>query len=91
MATALDNTDMPWSCVSPPEHGAKVSSLGAIRILAKLREFHQSLCLHPTKNLGVVWASTCLDEPCEQGSNVVLEATVLCRGRPKAMLGAAMP
>jgi hypothetical protein len=59
--------------------------------LAKLRELRQSLCPHPAKNPGVAWGSTCLDGPCEQGPNVVLEATVLCRERPEAMLGAAMP
>jgi hypothetical protein len=59
-------------------------------MLAKLRELHQSLRPHPVKNTGVAWGSTCLDGPCEQGPNVVLEATVLCRGRPEAMLGATM-
>jgi hypothetical protein len=68
-----------------------VSSLGSRRILVKLRELHQSLCPHPVKNPGATWGSTCLNKPCEQGPNVVLEATVLRRGRPKAMLGAAMP
>jgi hypothetical protein len=43
MATPLDNLAIPWSCVRPPEHGAKVSSLGARRMLAKLGELH--LCL----------------------------------------------
>jgi hypothetical protein len=90
MATPLDNTYMPWSYVCPPMHGAKVSSLGARRILVKLRELHQSLCLRPAKNPGAARGSTCLDGPCEQGPNVALEATVLRRGRPKAMLGAVM-
>jgi hypothetical protein len=60
-------------------------------MLAKLRELHQSLFPHPAKNPSAAWGNRCLDEPCEQGRNVVLEATVLRRGRPKAMLGAAMP
>jgi hypothetical protein len=77
MATSLDNTNMPWSCVRPSKHRAKVSSLGARRILVKLRELHQSLCPHPAKNTGAAWGSKCLDGPCEQGPNVVLEATVL--------------
>jgi hypothetical protein len=60
-------------------------------MLAKLGELHQFLCSHPAKNPGAAWGSTCLDEPCEQGPNVVLEATVLRRERPEAMLRAAMP
>jgi hypothetical protein len=60
-------------------------------MLAKLRELHQSLFPHPAKNLSASWGSTCLDGPCEQGPNVVLESTVLRRGRPEAMVGAAMP
>jgi hypothetical protein len=77
MATSLDNIVMPWSCVRPPEHGAKMSSLGGRRMLAKVRELHQSLRPHPAKNPGAAWGSTCLDGPCEHGPNVVLEATVL--------------
>jgi hypothetical protein len=90
MATPLDNIVMPWSCVRPPEHGTQVSSLGARRMLAKLGELHQSLCLHPAKNPGATWGSTCLDGPCEKGPNAVLEATMLRRGRPKAILGTVM-
>jgi hypothetical protein len=91
MAPLLDNFVVPWSCVHPPECRAEVASLGARRMLAKLGELYQSLCLHPAKNPGAAWGSTCLDGPCEQGPNVVLEATVLHRGRPEAMLGAVMP
>jgi hypothetical protein len=54
-------------------------------MLAKLRELHQPLCLRPTKNPGASWGSTCLDGLCEQRPNMVLEATVLHRDRPKAM------
>jgi hypothetical protein len=86
MATPLDNIVMPWSCVRPPEHGAKVSYLGARRMLAKLGELHQPLCPHLAKNPGAAWGSTCLDEPCEQAPNMVLEATVLRRGRPEVEL-----
>jgi hypothetical protein len=60
-------------------------------MLAKLGELHQPLRPRPVKNPGGERGSTCLDGPCEQGPNVLLEATVLCRGRPKAMLGAALP
>jgi hypothetical protein len=35
MAKPLDNYAMSWSCVRPPEHSARVSSLGARRMLAK--------------------------------------------------------
>jgi hypothetical protein len=86
MATPLDNIVMPWPCVRPPEHGAEVSSLGARRMLANLGELHQPLCPRPTKNPGAAWGSTCPDGPCEQGPNMVLEATVLRWGRPEAML-----
>jgi hypothetical protein len=76
MAPSLDNFAIPWSCVRPPECRSRLSSLGARRMLAKLRELHQSLFPHPVKNLGAAWGSTCLDGPCEQGPNVVLEAIV---------------
>jgi hypothetical protein len=56
-------------------------------MLAKLGELHQSLCPRPVRNSGAAWGSTCLDGPCEQGPNVVLEDTVLCRERLEAMLG----
>jgi hypothetical protein len=59
-------------------------------MLAKLGELHQSMCPCPAKNLGAAWGSTCLDGPCEKGPNVVLEATMLHRGRPKVMLGTAV-
>jgi hypothetical protein len=83
MAPPLDNFVIPWSCVRPPEHRARVSSLGARRMLAKWGELHQSLCLRPTRNLGAAWGSTCLDGPCEQGSDVVLEITVLRHRGPR--------
>jgi hypothetical protein len=91
MATPLDNFATPWSCVCPPEHRARVSSFSARRMLAKLGELHQSLCPHPTRNPGAARGCTCLDGPCEQGPNVVLEAIVLCREKLEAMLGASMP
>jgi hypothetical protein len=84
MATPLDNIVMSWSCVRPPEHRAKMSSLEARRMLAKLGELHQPPYPHPARNPGAAWGSTCLDEPCEQRPNMVLEATVLRRERPKA-------
>jgi hypothetical protein len=55
-------------------------------MLAKFGELHQSLWPHPVRNPGAAWGSTCLDGPCEQGPNVVLEATVLRRERPEVML-----
>jgi hypothetical protein len=85
MAT-LDNPAQPWSCVRPPEHSARVSSLGARRMLVKLGELHQSLCPRPVRNLGGTWGSTCLDGPCEQEPNVVLETTVLRREWPEVKL-----
>jgi hypothetical protein len=54
-------------------------------MLAKLGELHQPLCLRPAKNPGAAWGSTCLDGPCAQRPNMVLEATVLRQDRPKAM------
>jgi hypothetical protein len=85
MARPLDNIVMHWLCARPPEHRAKVPSVGARRMFAKLRELHQPLCLRPAKNPGAAWGSTCLDEPCEERPNMVLEATVLCQDRPEAM------
>jgi hypothetical protein len=60
-------------------------------MLAKLGELHQSLCPCPARNPGAAWGSTCLDGPCEQGPDVVLETTVLRRERPEAMLCVAIP
>jgi hypothetical protein len=54
-------------------------------MLAKLGELHQPMCPRPVKNPGATWGSTFLDGPCEQRPNMVLEATVLRRDRPKAM------
>jgi hypothetical protein len=90
MAPSFDNFSVPWSCVRPPECRTKVSSLGARRMLAKLRELYKSRCPHLAKNPGVAWGNTCLDRSCEQRPNVVLEATLLCWGRPEAMLGTVM-
>jgi hypothetical protein len=81
MEKPLDNSAMPWSCVHPLEHNARVSSPGARRMLVKLGELHQSQCSHPARNPGAAWGSTCLDRPCEQGPNVVLETTMLHRER----------
>jgi hypothetical protein len=89
MAEPRYNFATPWSCVRLPERRARVPSLGARRMLVKLGELHQSLCLRPARNPGAVWSSTCLNVPCEQGPNLVLEATVLRRERPEAMLGVA--
>jgi hypothetical protein len=60
-------------------------------MLAKLGELHQSLCPRPVRNPGATWGSTCLDGPCEQGPDVVLEAIVLHWKRPEAMLCVAIP
>jgi hypothetical protein len=65
MAKPLDNYEMPWSCVRPPEHSARVSSLGTKRMLAKLGELDQSLCLLLARNPGAAWGRTCPDGPCE--------------------------
>jgi hypothetical protein len=55
-------------------------------MLAKLGELHQPLCPRPAKNPSATWGSTCLNRPCEQRPNMVLEAAVLHRGRLKAEL-----
>jgi hypothetical protein len=86
MATPLDNIVTPCLCVRLPERRAKMSCLGARRMLVKLGELHQPLCPRPAKNPGAAWGSTCLDRPCEQRPNMVLEAGVLHRERPKAEL-----
>jgi hypothetical protein len=86
MATPLDNMVAPWLCVHPPEHRAKISSLGARRMLAKLGELHIPLRPHLVKNSGAAWGSTCLDRPCEQRPNMVLEVVVLRWERSKAEL-----
>jgi hypothetical protein len=86
MAEPLDNFAILWSCVRSPEHRARVSSIGARRMLAKLGELHQSLCPCPVRNPGATWGSTCLDGPCEQGPNVVLQTTTLRLERPEVKL-----
>jgi hypothetical protein len=86
MATSLDNIVKPWLCVHPPEHGFEIASLEARRMLAKLGELHQPLHPRPAKNPGAAWGSTCLNRPCEQRPNMVLEVAVLHRERSKAEL-----
>jgi hypothetical protein len=86
MAPSFDNSSVSWSCVRPPECKAKVSSPGARRMLAKLGKLHQSLYLHPAKNPGAAWGSTCLDGPCGQGPDEASEAMVLRRERPEVKL-----
>jgi hypothetical protein len=82
----MDNIVTPWLCVRPPEYRAEVSSLEARRMLAKLGELHQPVHPRLVKNPGAAWGSTCLDEPCEQRPNMVLEVDVLHRERSKAEL-----
>jgi hypothetical protein len=72
--------------VCPPEYRAEVSSLEARRMLAKLEELHQPVLPRPTKNPGAAWGSTCLDRPCEERPNMVLEVVVLHQERSKAEL-----
>jgi hypothetical protein len=55
-------------------------------MLVKLGELHQSLRLPPARNPGAACGSTCLDGPCEQGPNVLLETIMLRQGRPKVTL-----
>jgi hypothetical protein len=86
VAKPLDNYAVPWSCVRPPERNSRVPSLGVRRMLAKLGELHQSLRPRPARNPGAAWGSTCLDGPCEQGPNVVVETTMLHRERPEVTL-----
>jgi hypothetical protein len=52
MVEPLYNFATPWSRVRPPERRARVPSLGARRMLAKLGELHQSLCPRPARNPG---------------------------------------
>jgi hypothetical protein len=40
----------------------------------------------PAKNPGAAWGSTCLDRPCEQRPNMVLEVAVLHQERLEAEL-----
>jgi hypothetical protein len=86
MATPLDNIVTPWLYVRPPEYRAEISSLEARRMLTKLGELHQPLRPRPAKNSSAAWGSTCLDRPCEQRFNMVLEIAVLHRERSKAEL-----
>jgi hypothetical protein len=55
-------------------------------MLLKLGELHQPL--HPSlaRNPGAAWGSTCLDRPCEQRPEVMLEITVPYRWRPEVTL-----
>jgi hypothetical protein len=86
MATPLDNIVTPWLYVRPPEHRSEISSLEARRMLAKLGDLHQPLRPRPAKNPGAAWGSTCIDRPCEQRPNMVLEVVVLHRERLEAEL-----
>jgi hypothetical protein len=86
MATSLDNIVVPWLYVHSPEYRAETSSLEARRMLAKLGELHQPVRPRPAKNPGAAWGSTCLDRPCEQRPNMVLEVAVLYWERSKAEL-----
>jgi hypothetical protein len=86
MAKQLSNSLVPWAYVCPPEHSTRSSSSGTRRMLAKLGELHQPLHPRPARNLGAAWGSTCLDRPCEQRSNVMLEITVLHRERLEVTL-----
>jgi hypothetical protein len=86
MAILLDNIVIPWLCVRPPEYRAEMSSLEARRMLAKLEELHQPVHPRTAKNPGAGWGSTCLDGPCEQRPNMVLEVVVLHRERSKVEL-----
>jgi hypothetical protein len=86
MATLVDNIVSPWLCVRPPECRAKVSSLEARRMLAKLGELHRPVHPCPVKNPGAAWGSTCHGGPCEERPNMVLEVAVLYQGRSKAEL-----
>jgi hypothetical protein len=55
-------------------------------------ESSTNLCTRAQQGIqGAAWGSTCLYGPCEQGPNVVLEATVLRRDRPEPMLGVVVP
>jgi hypothetical protein len=73
MVTSIDNIVTPWICVRLPEYRAEVSSLEARRMLAKLGELHQPVRPRPAKNPGAAWGSTCLDGPCMERPNMVLE------------------
>jgi hypothetical protein len=86
MATSVDSIVMPWLYVRPPEYRVEVSSLEARRMLAKLGELHQPMLPRPAKNPGAAWGSTCLDRPCEERPNMVLEVAVLHRERSKVEL-----
>jgi hypothetical protein len=83
MATSVDNIVTPWLCVHPPEYRAEILSLEARRMLVKLGELHQLVRPRPAKNPGAAWGSTCLDGPCMERPNMVLEVAVLHRGRSK--------
>jgi hypothetical protein len=77
MATPVVNIVMPWLCVHPPEYRVEVSSLEARRMLSKIKELHQPVLPRPAKNPGAAWGSTCLDRPCKERPNMLLEVTVL--------------
>jgi hypothetical protein len=86
MATSVDNIVTPLLYVRPPEYRAAVSFLEARKMLAKLGELYQPMHPRPAKNLGAAWGSTCLNKPCEERPNMVLEVAVLHQERSKAEL-----
>jgi hypothetical protein len=86
MAIPVDNIVTAWLCVRPPEYRPEVSSLEARRMLPKLGKLHQPVHSCPAKNPGAAWGCTCLDEPCEQRPNMVLEVAMLHQERSKAEL-----
>jgi hypothetical protein len=86
METAVENIVSPWLCVRPPERRAEVSSLKAIRMLAKLGELRRPIPSRPAKNPGAAWGSTYHDGTCKERPNMVLEVPELHRERSKAEL-----
>jgi hypothetical protein len=86
MANSVDNIVSPRLCVRPPECRAAVSSLEARRMLVKLGELHRPVHPSTAKNPGAVWGNTCHDGPCKERPNMVVEVTMLHRGRSKAEL-----
>jgi hypothetical protein len=66
MAKQLSNFTTHWAYVRPPERSARLPLSGDRRMIAKLRELHTLLLLHPARTPGVAWGSTCLDRTCEQ-------------------------
>jgi hypothetical protein len=86
MAKQLSNFSIGWAYVHPPERSARLLPSEARRMLAKLEKLHQSFHLRPVRNRGATRGSTCLDRPCEQRPEAILEITVLHRQRPEVRL-----